>query len=118
MGRSWIPLALAAALATACSDWTPIHNANDYVGQGVRVESAGKEIHIDEVVTCDSSGLVIASDESECHGDPPHTYDLRRDKVLIHDKDTKGTVGVVITGVLTAIVVPVAVVGTKILTGH
>ena len=116
--RPWTALVVAASLTTACSDWTPIRNAHDYAGQAVKVEAAGKEIHIDEVVTCDESGFVIADQESDCSADPPRTFDTRRDHVLIHDKDTRGTVGVVVAGVLTAILVPVAIVGSKMLTGH
>jgi hypothetical protein len=112
-----VAAAVVALASAACSDWTPIRNAHDYAGQAVRVETAGKDIHIDEVVTCDDTGFVIASDESDCTGDRPR-YDTRRDKVLIHDKDTRGTVGMVVAGVLGAVLIPTAIVGGKILTGH
>jgi hypothetical protein len=95
-----------------CSDWSPVKNAHDVEGQVVRVESAGKETTVDEVVLCDSSGFLFAGQTSDCKDS---AFDVRRDKVLKHDKDTKSTVGLIVTGILTAIFVPVAIVGTTIL---
>lgn len=115
--RPWAGLGVALSLTTACSDWTRIRSAHDYAGQAVKVELPDKDVHIDEVVTCDASGFVIAEETSDCSA-PSRTFDTRRERVLIHDKDTRGTVGMVVAGVLTAILVPAAIVGGKILMGH
>jgi len=116
----WLaPLAVGVALTAGCSDWKQIKNAHDYVGYGVNVERAGSEpVHIDEVVTCDSAGFVIAAEQGDCEADPPRTFDTRRDHVLIHEKDTRETVGVVIVGVLTSMVVAAATVAGTVLSGH
>ncbi len=114
MRKSWALLAVSV-LAAGCSDWTPVKTARDIEGQRVRVQTGGKEIVIEEVALCDDDGFVVARDRSECHGDTEQTYDTRRDKVLVVDKDMKATVGIVVAGVLTAIFVPVAVVGSAIL---
>lgn len=106
----------ALAFVVGCSDWSQVKNAHDVEGQLVRVESNGKESTIDEVVLCDSSGYVIAGQTSECADPKAQTFDVRRDKVLKHDKDTKTTVGLVVTGILSAVLVPAAIVGTKVLT--
>ncbi len=106
----------ALAALVGCSDWSQVKNAHDVEGQLVRVESKGKESTIDEVVLCDSSGFVIAGQTSDCTDPKAQTFDVRKDTVLKHDKDTKTTVGLVVTGILTAIFVPAAVVGGKILT--
>lgn len=101
-----------------CSDWSQVKNAHDVEGQLVRVESKGKETQtVDEVVLCDSAGFVFAGDSRDCapeSGVPP--YDVRKDKVFKHVRDTKTTVGIVVTGILTAVITPVAIVGSKILT--
>jgi hypothetical protein len=103
----------AFAALLGCSDWTPVKSARDAEGQLVRVQEPGKEtVVIDEVVLCDTSGFVFSGDSRDCQ---ETTYDTRRDKVWKHDKDTKGTVGLVVTGILTAIFVPAAVVGSAIL---
>ena len=100
-----------------CSDWAPVKNAHDVEGQLVRVESKGKETAtVDEVVLCDSAGLVFAGDSRGCAADGP-VYDVRKDKVFKHVSDTKGTVGLVVTGILTAIFVPAAIVGSAMLSG-
>lgn len=103
------------AFVVGCSDWSQVKNAHDVEGQLVRVESNGKERTIDEVVLCDSSGYVIAGQTSECTDPKAQTFDTRRDKVLKHDKDTKTTVGLVVTGILSAVLVPAAIVGSKVL---
>lgn len=109
-------MVVAIALA-GCSDWAPIHNARDFEGQRVKVEAAGhEEIVIDEVVTCDDDGFVIASQASDCH--EKRTFDTRRDKVLAIDKDTKSSVGLVVAGVLASIFIPAAIVGSAILSAH
>ena len=101
------------ALMCGCSDWSPVKNAHDVEGQLVRVESPGKKAEtVDEVVLCDDKGFVFAGDSRDCKDEP---YDVRKDKVFKHDKDTKGTVGIVVTGILTAIFVPFAIVGSTIL---
>src|SRR5262249_48860338 len=98
-----------------CSDWTPVKNAHDVEGQLVRVEPPGKEREtVDEVVLCDTQGFVFAGDSRDCKDAP---YDVRKDKVFKHVADTKGTIGVVVTGILTAIFVPVAIVGSTMLAG-
>lgn len=97
-----------------CSDWSQVKNAHDVEGQLVRVESKGKETQtVDEVVLCDSAGFVFAGDSRDCKDEP---YDVRKDKVFKHIRDTKTTVGIVVTGILTAVITPVAIVGSKILT--
>jgi hypothetical protein len=55
---------------------------------------------------------------SDCRGSPDLTYDTRRVKVLAVDKDTKATVGFVVAGVLAAIFVPAAIVGSTILSSR
>ena len=98
-----------------CSDWSQVKNAHDVEGQLVRVESKGKEAAtVDEVVLCDTQGFVFAGDSRDCKDEP---YDFRKDKVFKHVRDTKSTVGIVVTGILTAIFVPFAVVGSTILSG-
>ena len=109
--HAWAFLALVG-----CSDWSQVKDAHDVEGQLVRVESKGKESTIDEVVLCDTKGFVIAGQTSDCTDPQAQTFDVRRDKVLKHDKDTKETVGLVVTGILTAILVPAAIVGSKVLT--
>ena len=104
---------LAFGALLGCSDWTPVKSASDVEGQLVRVESPGKEtVVVDEVVLCDKSGFVFSADSRDCQ---ETTYDTRRDKVWKHDKDTKSSVGLVVTGILTAIFVPAAIVGSAIL---
>ena len=98
-----------------CSDWSPVKNAHDVEGQLARVEPAGKPMAtVDEVVLCDSAGYVFAGDSRDCK-DKDNAFDVRTDKVYKHVRDTKGTVGLVITGILTAIFVPVAIVGSNML---
>jgi len=112
-------LAVGATLTAGCSDWKPIRNANDYAGYGANVERAGKEtVHLDELVTCDASGFVIAAEQGDCEADPPRTFDTRRDRVLVHEKDTRETVGVIIVGVLTSMAVAAATVAGTVLSGH
>jgi hypothetical protein len=101
------------ALMCGCSDWSQVKNAHDVEGQLVRVESPGKETQtVDEVVLCDKAGYRFAGSSIDCKDE---AFDVRTDKVFKHDKDTKGTVGIVVTGILTAIFVPVAIVGKTIL---
>jgi len=96
-----------------CSDWSQVKNAHDVEGQLVRVESRGKETAtVDEVVMCDTEGFIFAGDSRDCKDQP---YDMRKDKVFKHVRDSKATVGVVVTGILTAIFVPVAIVGSQML---
>ncbi len=103
-------------MLVGCSDWSQVKDAHDVEGQLVRVESKdGKESTIDEVVLCDADGNVIAGDAHDCKDPNATTFDVRRDKVLKHDKDTKTTVGLVVTGILTGIFVPAAYVGSQIL---
>jgi len=111
-------LACACAIALgACSDWKPIKNAHDYEGQRVKVEVAhGDPTILESVVTCDDDGFVIANEAHDCAD--KHTFDTRRDKVSVHDGDAKSSVGLVVTGILAAIFVPVAIVGSAILTSH
>jgi len=115
--HSWMVVVIAGAL-TGCSDWTPVRNARDVEGQSVKVESRGKEVAIDAVVLCDDAGFIIASQVSDCRDSPQLTFDTRRDKVLVVNKDTKSSVGVLVAGILTAIVVPIAIVGSAILSSH
>jgi len=97
-----------------CSDWSQVKNAHDVEGQLVRVESPGKEPQtVDEVVLCDTAGVRFAGSSIDCKDE---AFDMRTDKVFKHVRDTKSTVGLVVTGILTAIFVPVAVVGSTILT--
>lgn len=104
-------------LLVGCSDWKPIHSAHDVEGQRVKIEAKGKEdVVIDEVVTCDDAGFIIASQVSDCRDD--HTFDTRRDKVQVFDKDTKSSVGLIVVGVLTSIFVPAAIVGSAILSSR
>ena len=96
-----------------CSDWSQVKNAHDVEGQLVRVESKGKEAEtVDEVVLCDTAGFIFAGDSRDCKDSP---YDIRKDKVFKHVRDSKATVGLVVTGILTAVITPVAIVGSKIL---
>lgn len=114
MRFAWLAIALAG-----CSEWTPIRNARDVDGQRVRVEIPGRpDVDIDALVLCDDKGFVIASTDSECRGDSKVTYDTRREKILVHDGETKSNVGIVVTAVLAAIFVPIGIVGTAILTSH
>jgi hypothetical protein len=107
---------ICAALCVAgCSDWSPVKNAHDVEGQLVRVETKGKETQtVDEVVLCDTKGFIFAGDSRDCKDEP---FDVRKDKVFKHDRDSRGTVGLVVTGILTAIFVPVAIVGSQMLGG-
>jgi hypothetical protein len=96
-----------------CSDWSQVKNAHDVEGQLVRVESPGKKAEtVDEVVLCDTEGFVFAGDSRDCKDEP---YDFRKSKVFKHERDTKGTVGIVVTGILRAIFVPFAIVGSQML---
>ncbi len=109
-------LAFVLVFAVGCAEWTPIRSAHDVEGQRVKVESAGKQIEIDAVVTCDDKGFIIANVLSDC-GDH-HTFDTRRDKVRVHDGEAKSNVGIVVTAILAAIFIPAGIVGTAILTAH
>ena len=104
-----------------CSDWSQVKNAHDVEGQLVRVESKGKEMAtVDEVVLCDSAGFTFAGDSRDCAATPESggpLFDIRKDKVFKHERDTRATVGIVVTGILTAIFTPVAIVGSKMLSG-
>jgi hypothetical protein len=105
--------ALIFVAMCGCSDWSPVKNAHDVEGQLVRVEQKGKETQtVDEVVLCDTQGFLFAGDSRDCKDE---AFDVRKDKVFKHDRDTKGTVGIVVTGILTAIFVPFAIVGSTIL---
>lgn len=103
----------AFAALVGCSDWSQVKNAHDVDGQLVRVESKGKESTIDEVAVCDA--YVIAGQASDCSDPNAQKFDTRKDKVLKHDRDTRATVGLVVTGILTAVLVPAAIVGSKLL---
>jgi hypothetical protein len=108
---------VASALA-GCSDWAPVHTARDIEGQRVKVQAAGKDSVIEEVVVCDEDGFIIANEVADCHGTPERTFDTRRDKVLVHQKDTKASVGLVVVGILAAIFVPAGIVGGAILSAR
>jgi hypothetical protein len=107
--------AFALLVLVGCSDWRQVKNARDIEGQLVRVESHGKESTIDEVVLCDTSGFVIAGDSRDCADPSAPKFDTRHDKVLEHFRDSKAAVGLVVTGILTGVLVPAAIVGTKVL---
>ncbi|HEX4513355.1 MAG TPA: hypothetical protein VGH87_24900 [Polyangiaceae bacterium] len=105
--------AVMVVALSGCSDWTQVKNAHDAEGQLVRVESKGKEpTTVDELILCDKEGFLFAGDSRDCEDAP---FDVRKDKVFKHDKDTKSSVGMWVAGVLTAIVVPLGIVGTAIL---
>ncbi len=96
-----------------CSDWTQVKNAHDAEGQLVRVESPGKApTTVDELILCDTAGFLFAGDSRDCEDAP---FDVRKDKVFKHDKDTKATVGLIVTGILTAIFTPIAIAGSVML---
>ncbi len=108
--------AWAFAMLVGCSDWSQVKNAHDVEGQLVRVEPKdGKETTVDEVVLCDSEGNVIAGDSRDCNDPSVPKFDVRRDKVLKHDRDSRATVGLVVTGILTGIFVPAAYIGSQVL---
>jgi hypothetical protein len=107
------PRALALVLVPVwmlgCSDWTPIKNARDVEGQRVRIEADGQRIVIDEVVVCDTPGYVIAKQDVDCQEGRPLTFDTRRDKVSVYSGDGKANAGLVVAGVLAAILIPAAI---------
>jgi hypothetical protein len=107
-----------ACTVVGCSDWKPIRNARDVAGQHVRVEAGGKEVDIEEVVTCDAAGFIISNDVADCRDNPQLTYDTRRDKVLVHDKDSLSSVQIALAGAFAAIFVPVAIVGSALLSAR
>jgi hypothetical protein len=113
----WAFVVIACTVA-GCSDWTPIRNARDVEGQRVKVEGRGPEVVIEEVVTCDKEGFIISSDVADCRGNPKLTYDTRRDKVLVHDKDSLSTAQIALASAFAAIFVPVAIVGSALLSAR
>jgi hypothetical protein len=118
MKISKTPLFIAALALAGCSDWTPVKNANDVQGVTVKVRAEGKdEVVVDEVVPCDEKGFVFAKQASDCSEGSTATFDTRRDKVLVHSKDSTDSVGYIVVGVLTAIFVPFAIVGSAMLSG-
>jgi hypothetical protein len=113
----WAFVVIACTVA-GCADWTPIRNARDVEGQRVKVETAGKEVVIEEVVTCDAAGFIISSDVADCRGDRKLTYDTRRDKVLVHEKDSLSSLQIALASAFAAIFVPVAIVGSALLSAR
>ncbi len=110
----WVTTLVALA---GCSEWAPIRSARDLEGQQVKIEAHGKEaVVIEQVVTCDDEGYVIANQVSDCRENPAATFDTRRDKVLVHDGSAKSNVGYIVACVLAAVFVPAGIVGTAILT--
>jgi hypothetical protein len=108
-----------ASLLVGCSEWSPLRSARDVEGQRVRVQAAGKEeVVIEEVVTCDDKGFIIASQVSDCRENPERTFDTRRDKVSVHDKDTKSSIGIAVACILACIFVPAGIVGTAIISSR
>lgn len=113
---AWVVLLGASALG-GCTEWVPLRNAHDRDGERVRVVSGKKQIMIAELVTCDDDGFVIAKQTSDCGGDAPITFDTRKDKISIFEKDTTSSVGIVVATVLASIFVPAGIVGSVLLSG-
>ena len=110
-------LLLAGALS-ACASWVPAHSAREVEGRSVKVVVAGKEVAIDEAVTCDDEGFVLAAQSSDCDR-PERTFDARRYKVLAREDNPKATTaGYVVACVLAAIFVPAGVVAGAMLGVH
>jgi hypothetical protein len=95
-----------------------VRNAHDIEGQRVKVESHGKDVVIEEVVVCDDAGTLVAAKPRDCRW-PETRYDIRRDKVRAFSNEAKSSVGLVVVGILAALLIPPAIVGSAILTaGH
>jgi hypothetical protein len=94
-----------------------LHVITVAAGQRVKVTSAGQELVIDEVVTCDKAGFIVAKQAVDCREGPPLTFDTRRDKVSVFDNSAKTNVGLVVVGIVAAVLLPVAIVGSVYLGG-
>ena len=113
-GSLWTCLMVCAL--PACASWVPVHSAREAEGRRVKIEIAGHETVIDQAITCDDEGFILAETETDCRENPERTFDTRRVKVIAQQENTKSnSVGYVVACVLAAIFVPAGIVGSVIL---
>ncbi len=108
---------LGAALS-ACGTWVPAHSAREVEGRKVKVQAHGKEVVIDEAITCDDEGYVVAAQMSDCD-DPNRAFDTRVYPIVARAENAKADqVGYVVAAVLAAIFVPAGIIGSAVLGIH